>query len=100
MSQRGNPILRFRAAPEVHRRVDELAAAHGRDRSEELRMAVAYFDTAATLAQLQTPEAKAELGKAHAAAVKKVKDDLRDLTRIAFPTPSQVAAAAAAKVEA
>jgi predicted transcriptional regulator len=80
-------ILNFRVSREVAERVQQLAAYHVRTRSDEMRLALALYDTQATLAYLQTPEAKAELGRDLPDAQRRVKAGLRDLTRAAFDRP-------------
>jgi hypothetical protein len=82
-----SPRIHFRVSPEVQARVHELAALHGRDPSEEMRMAWRLFDLQSSLAWLMTDEAKAAFGDEHAASVEDVKSDLRALTARAFPHP-------------
>lgn len=78
----------FRCTPEVKQRVAIVAKVHGRDPSEEMRLAWAYYDTAAMLAYLQTDAARTELGDDLPAAVENVKRNLAELTRRAFdPDP-------------
>lgn len=80
--------ITVRVHPDVEARVSELATYHGRGVAEEVRVALAYFDHASTLAYLQTAEAAAELGDALTAAQEETKRALRECGRIAFARPS------------
>jgi predicted transcriptional regulator len=79
--------IHVRVGETVADRLDQLAAYHGRSRSEEVRRALAIHDCQATLAYLQTPDAKAELGGDLAGAQATVKAELADLIRFTYRRP-------------
>lgn len=86
VAQRGT-YLTVRITPSVEARFKNLAAFHGRNLSEEVRVALAFFDASATLAYLRTPEGEAETGAGHAEAVEELEADLIELSRRAFARP-------------
>ena len=90
VDERSESFLGVRIPTAVHDRFRELAEYHGRSVSEEVKWAMVMFDAQATLAELQHPEALAEMGpEAHAAAVADVSSDLRNFTVAALAPPKE-----------
>jgi predicted transcriptional regulator len=78
--------LTFRVPESVARRIDELAAFHGRARSAEIRWALQVHAARSTLRYLDTAEAAAELGDELEAARATVEADLRGFEAAAYRT--------------
>jgi hypothetical protein len=83
----------FRAPQSMAARLGELARYHGRNFSEEVRLALAVHDARATLRYLGTEDGAAEVGDDLERVRDEVEADLRDLEaatykrRPPFPIP-------------
>src|SRR4051812_8012149 len=84
MNPQQEVTVSFRPPAFADQRLEQLADYLGMSKSEVLRVAFRVFDMQATLAYLQTEDAARELGDRLAAAQKRVKDDLRTLSRTAY----------------
>ena len=95
----GERTVSTRISKDMDRRLGQLAAYHGRTKGEELRWALMIFDMQATLAYLQTPGARAELGDELEKAQREVKADLAELMPRALAPAPEVSLAPAPRAE-
>src|SRR4051812_30608114 len=69
----------FRVTPELDHRIGDLAKYHGRNRSDEMRLALFVHNARATLAYLNSPDGELELGERLHEARQQVERDLEEL---------------------